>query len=82
MMLGCEQQGAGYNLGGWDDRGDPEAAGEALVSALRAQEDQRAISRGAAGVNALCGLPPPPQRGVTVYRWPPDAAPGAYASNP
>ncbi len=52
------------------------------MSALRAQEDQRAISRGAAGVNALCGLPPPPQYDITVCRLPPDAAPGAYAPTP
>lgn len=49
------RQGAGYDLGGWEDHGEPQAAGEALINALRAQEDARAISRGAAGVNALCG---------------------------
>ena len=49
------RQGAGYDLGDWEDRGDPRAAGEALINALRAQEDARAISRGAAGVSALCG---------------------------
>lgn len=43
-------------MGQWDDRGDLQAAGEALVTALRAQEDSRAISRGAAGILALCGL--------------------------
>ncbi|KAK9843478.1 hypothetical protein WJX81_004582 [Elliptochloris bilobata] len=48
-------KGAGYNLGDWDDRGDPQAAGEALVNALRAQEDARAVSRGAAGIQALGG---------------------------
>ena len=49
------RQGAGYDLGGWEDHGEPQAAGEALINALRAQEDARAINRGAAGVDALCG---------------------------
>ena len=48
------RQGAGYDVGQWDDQGDLQAAGEALVTALRAQEDSRAISRGAAGILALC----------------------------
>ena len=49
------RQGAGYDVGQWDDQGDLQAAGEALVTALRAQEDSRAISRGAAGILALFG---------------------------
>ena len=40
----------GYHLG---DLSEGLLDGEALVAALRAQEDQRAVSKGAAGVEAL-----------------------------
>eukprot|EP00955_Chlamydomonas_euryale_P118565 366549-Chlamydomonas_euryale.AAC.12 len=43
-------RGAGYNLGAGDADAPACADGEALVAALAAQDDQRAISEGARGI--------------------------------
>jgi magnesium chelatase subunit H len=48
---------AGYDLGEGFVAKSGAVDGETLVNALRAQEDQRGISAGAAGIERGCGLP-------------------------
>ena len=47
-------RGAGYDLGPDLGPGVAPVDGEAIVRALRSQEDQRAVLRGARGIQELC----------------------------